>query len=360
MTMLKTSWANVLGLLGVLALALGCGGCTQLHGGPQDGTETGNPPVVSPTLNSARVALVISADQVRVTGQAGAASPAGATVEVISALTGARFQATVAADGSFDVSVSGSKLDSYEVRVVAEDEASSNSVYVAPGAAAVASASDGGALSCKQREELAHQQLEAVAVQASMRTSQNCRIDSDCTEAFTGSVCNDSCSRYAVSNLQAQDIQAARDAIEGGLCKTYKQDGCQFIVQPCPQVPGEVACIGGVRCALVTPDGPDCADKPVCVNGARQIWPKVCEQSVTEQLSASVGVFCIADDQGNVGLTIGGASMAVTNKGWSSSQHGQVRNTLSPDAQAKCDAQRAALGVDLNDDAAWACIRGTP
>jgi hypothetical protein len=333
MTMLNSSWAHVWGVAATL-LALLVGACTELHGGPQGGTETGNPPILKESL----VALVISADQVRVRGEVGAASPAGATVEVISALTSEVFRGPVAADGSFDVSVSGSKLDTFEVRVVADSEESS-SVYVVPGAAAVTGTSGGASLSCQQREDLAHQQLEAVATQAIRR----CRIDSDCTDVGTGSVCNDSCSRYAVSNIDAMEINAARGAIEAGLCKTYREDGCRFVALPCPQIPGEVACLGAVQCALVQRDGPSCADKPVCVNGVKQIWPKVCEQSLSETPGKGISPVCLVDERGTVGLAFMGTSMAITNKGWGSSGYGQIADTLSPNAQASCDAQRAAL-----------------
>ncbi|HEX6239330.1 MAG TPA: hypothetical protein VFZ61_00495 [Polyangiales bacterium] len=355
MSTLSKTGTRKLWLLGALAAMLCSGACTQLHGEPQDGTETGNPPVATPSLNDTLVALVITADEVRVTGEPGAAGPAGATVEVISALTGEVFRGPVAEDGSFDVSVSASKLDSFEVRVTAAGEPSSSTVYVVPGAAAVTSASGGATLSCNQRESLALQQLEAVAAQAIKR----CRIDSDCTTVSTNSQCNDSCSRYGVSNIDALEIDAAREAIEGGLCKTYKQDGCQFIAQPCAPVPGEVACIGGRTCALVAQDGPSCADKPVCVNGVRQVWPKVCEQAISDDLSAISSVVCIADDRGNVGLTTMTHSMAVTNKGWSSSKYGLVESTLSPDAQAKCDARLAALGADPAS-ALQTCLAVTP
>ena len=332
MIMLNSRWAHVW-VAGATLLALLLGACTELHGGPQGGTETGNPPV----LKEALVALVITADQVRIKGEPGAAGPGGATVEVISALTGAVARGPVAADGSFDVPVDGSTLDTFQVRVVAEGERSSSTVYVVPGAAALTSAS-GTSLSCEQREDLAHQQLEALANRAIGR----CRIDSDCTEAATGSVCNPSCFRYAVSNIDALEIGAAREAIEAGLCKTYRDDGCQFIIPPCPQIPGEVACLGAVKCALVQRDGPNCDDKPVCVNGVKQIWPKVCEQSLTEIPSASINPVCLVDERGNVGLAFMSGSMAVTNKGWGSSGYGQIADTLSPNAQASCDAQRAA------------------
>ena len=361
MTMLSQGWANV---LGALALALGCGACTQLHGGPQDGTETGNPPIASPTLNAARVALVISADQVRVTGQAGAATPAGATVEVASALTSEVFRGPVAADGSFDVSVSGSKLDTYEVRVVADGEESSNSVYVAPGAAAVTSASDGGALSCDQRSELARQQLEAVLtrpLQVGEMVRTSCRIDSDCTTVSPISTCNDSCSTYAISKVGTAELEAAVDAVEAGLCKNFSADGCKVVAQPCPGPTAEVACVGSWLCQLVERSGPDCTDRAVCANGTRQIWPGVCIASIAppDSPGAGVSLVCVENDRGEVGLLSMRSDQAVTNKGWFNSAHGLFPDALSPDGRAKCEAQRAALGAEerrgFQD-----CISGTP
>jgi hypothetical protein len=358
MTMLNSRWSRqprgpmnhaTASIMGALLLALASSACTQAHD-ESGGTETGNPPVAMPTLKEALVALVITADKVRVTGAPGAASPGGATVEISSALTGAVTRGTVAADGSFDVPVDGSTLDTFEVRVVADGERSPGTVYVAPGAAAVTSGGGAG-LSCVQREGLAHQQLEAVAERAIRR----CRIDSDCTEVGTGSVCNDSCSRYAVSKIDAMEIDAARAAIEAGLCKTYQEDGCRFIVQPCVPTPGELACLGAVQCAQVQRDGPNCADKSVCVNGVKQVWPKVCEQSLTEIPSASINSVCLVDERGNVGLTFMTGSNAVTNKGWGSSGYGLIADTLGPNAQASCDAQRAALPTP---EALSGCLSG--
>jgi Flp pilus assembly protein TadG len=357
MTMLNSKWVRreqgrvrwpLAWSAGVLLLALASSACTELHA--DGGTETGNPPLAMPALKEALVALVITADQVRVTGAPGAASPGGATVEITSALTGTVTRGSVAADGSFDVPVNGSTLDTFQVRVVADGERSSGTVYVVPGAAAVTSSS-GPSLSCEQREQLAHQQLEAVSDQAIRR----CRIDSDCVEVSTGSVCNDSCSRYAVSKIDAMEIDAARTAIEAGLCKTYQADGCHFLINPCVQTPGEVACLGAVQCALVQRDGPNCADKTVCVNGVKRVWPKVCEQSLAEVPSLSINSVCLVDERGNVGLTFMTGDKAVTNKGWGSSGYGLVADTLGPNAQASCDTQRAALPTP---EALSACLNG--
>jgi hypothetical protein len=237
-----------------LACLLGAGplACSELHGGPQDGTETGNPPVMAPFLNEALVALVVTADQVRVTGKPGAANP-GAQVEVLSTLTEQVLRGSVASDGSFDVLVDSSPLDTFEVRVVAAGGKTSAPVFVVQGAAAVAGSS-GDELSCSQRENLARQQLDALINSrlAEGGSYTRCLIDTDCTTVSGGSACNDSCSTYAISKVGAQEIALATDSVEAGLCKTFAADGCKVIIQPCAPPQGELACVQG-SCKLANP-----------------------------------------------------------------------------------------------------------
>jgi hypothetical protein len=293
-------------------------------------------------LNQALVALVVNADAMRIVGQAGAATP-GALIEVVSALTAQVFRASVAADGSFSVPVSGSKLDSFEVSAVADDKRSANTLYVVPGAAAVISTS-ANSLSCEQRETLAHQQLDAFITAPTPvggTSTTNCRVDADCTTVSSGSVCNDSCSEYPLSKAAAISVEAAQDAIANGLCKSYKADGCQFIALPCAGPDGEIACLGNLVCALVRRSGPDCISQQVCVDGKSQPWSDVCWQSATDLPNASIGVVCLVNDKGVMALTMTGTDRAVTNQGWAHSAYWLFPSTLSPADEAKCSEQKA-------------------
>lgn len=244
MTMHKPHW--------LLALALtAASGCVEQHGDVEGGTETGNPPVLRPMLDETKVALLITADAVRVQGEPGAATPF-AQIEVTSALTGSVFKANVAQDGSFEVEVEGSPLDTFAVRAVNERGASTNQVYVTPGAASV-STSGGGSLSCDQRTSLAEQQLEQVIDGVLARAEgKRCLIQSDCTIASGGSACNASCSMSAISKVGALEVEAARSAIEGGLCKSFEVDGCRVPLVDCTEPSGELACVQGT-CQFANP-----------------------------------------------------------------------------------------------------------
>ena len=333
-----------------LSLSIGCvglsAGCLSELDDPERGTETGNPPLMQPKLDEARVKLVVTTEGVRIEGAKDAATP-GASVQITSALTGQVFQGPVAADGSFGIDVQGSKLDTYAVRVVADGKTSSNTVYVAPGAAAVESSTDGGALRCEQRTELARTQLDALvaSISAADPYATRCRIDSDCASVSSGSSCNDSCSVYAMSNAGVQQIESAKQTIKDGLCKDFDADGCKYTVFPCPPPQGEVACVGHVKCGLVQRSGPDCFDRPVCVNGKKQIWPGVCADSIVEELTGrSENVVCVATDKGEVGLMNLRDDLTVTNKDWSTSAYGLFPDSLSPNATTACNQQLAALG----------------
>lgn len=231
--------------LSMTCISLSAGCVSELD--EERGTETGNPPVMQPKLDETLVKLVVTTEGVRIEGEKNAATP-NAKVEITSALTGQVFRGPVAADGSFGVDVNGSKLDTYAVRVVADGKTSPNTVYVAPGAAAVESSTQGGALSCEQRSSLARQQLDAVIDGG----NRHCLIDSDCTTRSSGSACNDSCSVYPIANVGLSEVDAAQSAIEAGLCKTFAQDGCKVLALPCVPPNGQLACIAGT-CTLAKP-----------------------------------------------------------------------------------------------------------
>jgi hypothetical protein len=228
-------------VLAVLALAA-ASACTNVHGEPQDGTETGNPPVI----DAARVMLVVGVDSVRITGSAGAVSVGGAELHVQSSLTGAVHKARAKSDGSFDIQIDGSLTDIFELRAAdaAGNSERASPVYVARGAAAVTGGAQG--LTCKQRENLALSQMSAVAQTA----DTYCNSDADCAREQTSSVCNDACSDVPVSTLGATQIREARSAIESGICRDFSADGCNFIIFPCPApLPNTLRCVANV-CSL--------------------------------------------------------------------------------------------------------------
>ncbi|HMI91028.1 MAG TPA: hypothetical protein VK509_06670, partial [Polyangiales bacterium] len=106
---------------------------------PQDSTETGNPPVI----DIARIALVVTRDEVHVTGERGAVTPGGVKVEVENLASGEVESGDVARNGSFDVAVEGSFDDTYLLRAQgASAVPPSAPVYLYRGGAMVAS--DGG------------------------------------------------------------------------------------------------------------------------------------------------------------------------------------------------------------------------
>src|SRR5262245_42712958 len=93
-----------------LLCALGLMGCASAHG-PKDSTETGNPPVIDPKVDTGRIALVVRATGVHITGDAGAVTPGRAEVEITDVVSGEVTKVTAKADGSFDAQVNGSQDD---------------------------------------------------------------------------------------------------------------------------------------------------------------------------------------------------------------------------------------------------------
>lgn len=115
-------------------------------------------------------------------------------------------------------------------------------MYVVRGAAAVTSGSDDG-LSCRQRDDLARAQMGAVAQAADTR----CTSDVDCVAVSRTTLCSDGCNDIALSKEGQRELDDARRAIEGGLCKDFTADGCSLLHLPCPgPVPGAAPrCVSG-------------------------------------------------------------------------------------------------------------------
>jgi hypothetical protein len=222
--------------------------CTTTHITPQEGTETGNPPVIDATL----ISLLVSEDALHVIGRPGAVSP-GVEVEVVSVPSGASLRGQAAIDGSFDIVVNAPRADTFEVRAV-QGTRSSSTVHVVRGAAVSQGSSQ--ALSCVQREQLATAQIHAIGESA----DTSCARDEDCRLAPLGTQCSDACSGVPVSTAGAGEVQDARSAIESGLCKDFARDGCSFLVLPCvPPTSTNVGC-RNQRCELIEPSPQASAD----------------------------------------------------------------------------------------------------
>ena len=114
-------------------LAAALAACTNAHG-PQEGTQTGNPPI----LDRGKVTLEVSADEVHVTGKPGAATPGGATIEITNHdhRQGDRRDGGRPTARSTCASTARSN-DTFVVRAVANGE-QSDPVYVVRGGAEIA------------------------------------------------------------------------------------------------------------------------------------------------------------------------------------------------------------------------------
>jgi hypothetical protein len=232
----------------LLTTALLLAGCFDVHnsGGPKGSTETGNPPAIDSSL----VALVVSKDEVHITGSEGAVTPGGSPLSARNVTSMKLVHGNAAENGSFDLRVDGTRDDVFELRA-GSGKTLSEPLFVDRGGAMVGD-SDAGALSCKQREDLASTQLTSVIDSA----DSTCSTDDDCVFASKNTVCLDSCSDVVVSLAGKAEIEAAVDGINGGVCGDYESDGCMFIALPCvPPEPGSPACVKG-KCEL----GPATAD----------------------------------------------------------------------------------------------------
>lgn len=221
--MAKRTWL----LVAVLAA------CTDAHG-PEHSTQTGNPPA----LDRGRVTLEVSADQVHIVGEAGAASPGGASIEITNLSTGQVITGTAAADGSFDVRADGSLNDAFVVRAVANGDESAP-VYVVRGGAEI-SGEDDGSLACDQYSGLGRAVLEASAAAADRR----CSSADDCKQVFVQAHCVPGCTPVYASNAGASQVMATAEAINAGLCASSKADGCPNQPVQCA-APAPVGCVAG-------------------------------------------------------------------------------------------------------------------
>ncbi len=266
-------------LLASLWYALCCAalpGCFASHGGPKDSTETGNPPAIDSKLLS----LEVSADEVHIVGEKGAASPGGSTIEITNLATGAVTKAKSAADGSFDVQVDGSPDEAFSL-TVSSGGASSTPVYVVRGDAVVGSGSD-GSLSCAQREQLAGAELQLAVTNA----DKACMVDADCQVVLQDIHCNTNalCGSAVVSQAGQRAIAATTAAINMALCNG--EGGCTAVAASCALAQPVAVCAAG-QCQAIggtqNPSSLSCAER---------------EQMAGDQIAAAIAAAdnsCTAD-----------------------------------------------------------------
>jgi hypothetical protein len=207
------------------------GACSTAHK-PIDSTQTGNPPVI----DSTRLELVMASDEVRITGQPGAVTPADALLKITNLTSGAVTQVDVAPDGSFDVQVSGAPDDAFAVQA-SDGTGTSNSVYVTRGAAAL---TGGSAKTCDQRQQLIMSLLDHAASSAAV----GCSKDSECLAVAEATHCYFVCGYAAVANGGQQSFATTLDTIDSAICAQYMQDGCPSSTASCVGIP-PVACLAG-------------------------------------------------------------------------------------------------------------------
>lgn len=226
--MLKPLHIGACALLTAIAV-----GCTQ-HYKPDVSTETGNPPVI----DLDKVALVITSDEVHVTGEPGAVTPPEGEIEVTTVRTEDVVRGPIDDDGSFDVMVDATLDDVFEVRAV-NGEARSAAVIVVRGGAEVIEG-DGGGLTCEQQTSLG----SAILQSALDAADQSCTTSADCMQYWRSASCISSCFGGYYSEAGLQSIQDAVASIDDGVCASFEDDGCQTFAPPCVG-PLPAACVDG-------------------------------------------------------------------------------------------------------------------
>jgi hypothetical protein len=237
----------------VTAIVLAGGGCTQSFR-PDPSTETGNPPVI----DSAKIALVVTRDEVHVRGEAGAIMPPEADVEVTIVRTRDATLDSVEDDGSFDVEVEATIDDVFEVRAVLGD-LRSGAVIVDRGGAMVAggnggnggnggasgmggagSGGGGGTLSCDERTEQGRVALD----EAIELADRSCEVDDDCMGFYRAASCVADCFAGFFSEDGLQTLRDAVQSVDDGVCSQFESDGCSVFAPPCFP-PGAAYCVAG-------------------------------------------------------------------------------------------------------------------
>lgn len=217
------------------ALALAALGCTESH--QRDvSTETGNPPII----DSSKIALVVSRDDVFVRGSAGAVTPPQGEVEVKILRTQAQVTGPVEGDGSFDVRVDASLDDVFEVRAVNGGKRSTV-VIVVRGGATVGDGDGGvGELICEARRSLAIMQVADAVGHA----DKSCERSEDCQPYVPQTGCYGGCFEGYFSEAGLAELEQAEESINQGVCASYSSDGCGFSLPGCVAPPSAM-CVSG-------------------------------------------------------------------------------------------------------------------
>jgi hypothetical protein len=214
-------------LMGLCPPLLGhCGGDVM-----EDGTESGNPPVVT----EQKLTLVATDAGVSVVGSVGAASPATATVRVMNVTTGEIKDGVVASDGSFEVSIAGSLQDSYSVMIIS-GENTTTVLLTSNGQNAT-----GDAAACTETEAALDQRLAD-----SFATAQTaCTVDADCVEVgwATRTGCYGGCAASFVASSDADAAATRADQATADLCEQLTD--CARQLPTCDVQLYVPACIGG-------------------------------------------------------------------------------------------------------------------
>lgn len=247
-------------------------------------TNTGNPPVVDRTL----VRISAADDEVIVTGEPGAVETSGSE-QVVAKVTNlsndATGSATVGSDGSFEVRVSGTVDDDYELTVTTRG-AAPTTVTVPQTEAQT----DSGPMTCLERTGGTPNEggtrgpqpicgtlnAEASCLTGELATtvSLDCESNDDCVIAPNRSDCTDSCnSGMAVSLQGASELAAGLVSINETTCQDFDDEGCAYHISGCTPIPQLAArcedgqCVGksvqrGFECseAVFYPDAASCVD----------------------------------------------------------------------------------------------------
>jgi hypothetical protein len=229
----------------VLMLGVGCMESYK----PGISTETGNPPVI----DSDRIALVVTRDEVHVQGEPGAVTPPEGEIEIKILRNEEVVRGPVASDGSFDVEVGATLDDVFEVRAVSGSERSLAVIVVRGGA--MVGEGEGGVLTCEQKSTIAYDTV----TQAITNADRSCTTDTDCMLASPDSTCFAGCGYEYVSTRGMAGITAVIEALDQGFCEDF-EDGCERIIPPCvpPDAPRCFAgeCQSGAGGTTVIDGGP--------------------------------------------------------------------------------------------------------
>ncbi|MEY2937092.1 MAG: hypothetical protein RL033_7841 [Pseudomonadota bacterium] len=257
-----------------------CGGTAS----GEHGTETGNPPVV----DGQKLRLTLREAGAELNGEPGAVSP-GAIVRLENRSTGASTETTAGADGSFQVLVPGTALDTYEVTITYRGGTVTLPVTVAPEDREVAPLD---AATCQQLENDVREQLRLAFEPA----AQGCSKDSDCQVRYWNVGCYAGCDySYFAADSPSTAFTTAEQSIaplctELQRCERQPPPACNagYVVAECNQGTCQGLNLVDVDCADISSraasrlaDALDTADRSCSVDADCQL--------VSPELSCAAG-----------------------------------------------------------------------